>query len=78
MIKIGLDDDDIRRGIMAVTGKGDEGRGKGKKRRSDLDQPLPTSASLPTIKQNFDFDEILYEPVSSFLLGCPIQRASVN
>ncbi|GAA5919426.1 hypothetical protein JCM5296_004991 [Sporobolomyces johnsonii] len=90
MARIGIADDDVRKGLMAAIGK-PEGKGKAKAavfgdeggfnrkrgRESDLDRPLPTRAVKETvIEQDLDFDEIEVEEglVSK---SCIVNRAPV-
>lgn len=76
MIKLGIADDEIRKGLMAVIGKGG-GKGSGESpevrkkrtRESDLDRPLPTRAPKETVvDEDFDFEEIEAEEVHSLPL----------
>lgn len=71
MSAIGIADDEVRKGLMAVIGKGG-GKGAGdspdvrkkRTRESDLDRPLPSRAPKETaVDEDFDFDEIEAEEV---------------
>lgn len=71
MVKLGIADEEIRKGLMAVIGKGG-GKGSGdspevrkkRTRESDLDRPLPTRAPKETVvDEDFDFEEIEAEGV---------------
>lgn len=65
MKKIGIEDEEIRKGLALLT---DPPKGKkGKARRSkdhDLDKPLPTKEVKETVDTDLDFDEIHAEEVS--------------
>lgn len=72
MSALGIQDEEIRKGIMAVIGKAG-GKGSGdspdvrrkRTRESDLDRPLPSRAPKETtVDEDFDFDEIEAEEVS--------------
>lgn len=72
MSALGIADDEIRRGLMAVIGKaGGKGTGdspevrRKRTRESDLDRPLPMRAPRETaVDEDFEFDEIEAEEVS--------------
>lgn len=74
MIELGLQDEEVRKGVIKVgelkmkkggTGKG--GKGKRKGRESDLDQPLPgREIKKVRVEEDFDFEEILAEEVRTF------------
>ncbi|GAA6030061.1 hypothetical protein JCM8097_009236 [Rhodosporidiobolus ruineniae] len=75
LARFGVDDDDLRKGFMALLGKSVGGKtvkgakeedGTFKRRRpgreSDLDKPLPTRAPKETVvDEDYDFEEIEYE-----------------
>ena len=71
MSALGIADEDIRKGLMAVIGKaGGKGAGdspevrRKRTRESDLDRPLPSRAPKEaTVDEDFKFDEIEAEEV---------------
>lgn len=69
MAKLGIADEAIRKGIMALSGRGGGGSKQGspskRKRGSDLDRPLPTSEVQEVVQTDLDFEEILAVEVSS-------------
>ncbi|ORY53987.1 hypothetical protein BCR35DRAFT_335887 [Leucosporidium creatinivorum] len=66
MAKLGIDDEEIRKGIAWLTdpkGKGAAAKGEGGKRKRpprehDLDKPLPTREVKEVVDTDLDFDEI--------------------
>ncbi|BGO88802.1 hypothetical protein NBRC10512_006942 [Rhodotorula toruloides] len=84
MVKLGIADEEIRKGLMAVIGKGG-GKGSGdspevrkkRTRESDLDRPLPTRAPKETVvDEDFDFEEIEAEEALA-PKACLVNRAPV-
>lgn len=63
MAKVGIEDPEIRKGLMRLFAKEKKGPGK-RKRGSDMDRPLPTKAVVEVVETDLDFDEILAEEVS--------------
>lgn len=71
MSALGIADEEIRKGLMAVIGKaGGKGAGdspevrRKRTRESDLDRPLPSRAPKEaTVDEDFEFDEIEAEEV---------------
>ncbi|BGP22100.1 hypothetical protein Rt10032_c18g5944 [Rhodotorula toruloides] len=84
LVKLGIVDDEIRKGLMAVIGKsGGKGSGdspeirKKRTRESDLDRPLPTRAPKETVvDEDFDFEEIEAEE-ALVPKACLVNRAPV-
>lgn len=62
MAKIGIEDPEIRKGLMQLFGK--EKKGGKRKRGSDMDRPLPTKEVVEVVQTNLEFDEIHAEEVS--------------
>jgi hypothetical protein len=62
MISLGIVDEDIRKGILALGAKGKKKEGK-RKRGSDLDHALPDGPVVEVVEGDLDFKEILYVPV---------------
>ena len=64
MARIGIADEDVRKGLVALSGRQSGKASPGKRKRgSDLDKPLPTSETTEVIQQDYDFEEILHEEV---------------
>ncbi|GAA5860459.1 hypothetical protein JCM3774_000429 [Rhodotorula dairenensis] len=84
MTALGIADDDVRRGLMAVIGKaGGKGTGdspdvrRKRTRESDLDRPLPSRAPRETaVDDDFEFDEIEAEEALAHK-SCLVNRAPV-
>lgn len=68
MISLGIVDEEIRKGILALSGKGKKKEGK-RKRGSDLDHALPDGPVGQVVEGDLDFKEILYVPVGERLEG---------
>ncbi|KAI5481076.1 hypothetical protein MNV49_006262 [Pseudohyphozyma bogoriensis] len=60
MAEMGIADEDIRKGVMALTGKL-EGKKVKRKKGSDLDRPLPDREERVVVRTDFDFEEIQFE-----------------
>ncbi|KAM0751778.1 hypothetical protein T439DRAFT_324970 [Meredithblackwellia eburnea MCA 4105] len=75
MARIGIEDEDIRKGLMAISGKSQQKPNK-RKRGSDLDNPLPTSEVKEVVQVDFDFEEILHEE-TLIIKSCIVNRAPV-
>ncbi|KWU45792.1 hypothetical protein RHOSPDRAFT_15987 [Rhodotorula sp. JG-1b] len=84
MSALGIADEDIRKGLMAVIGKaGGKGAGdspevrRKRTRESDLDRPLPSRAPKEaTVDEDFEFDEIEAEEALA-QKSCLVNRAPV-
>ncbi|GAA5959846.1 hypothetical protein JCM8115_004877 [Rhodotorula mucilaginosa] len=84
MSALGIADEEIRKGLMAVIGKaGGKGAGdspevrRKRTRESDLDRPLPSRAPKETtVDEDFDFDEIEAEEALA-QKSCLVNRAPV-
>lgn len=59
MARLGIADEDVRKGLMALSGRSGKAASPGKRKRgSDLDRPLPTSETKEVVQTDFDFEEI--------------------
>lgn len=84
MSALGIADEEIRKGLMAVIGKaGGKGAGdspevrRKRTRESDLDRPLPSRAPKEaTVDEDFEFDEIEAEEALA-QKSCLVNRAPV-
>lgn len=67
MVKLGIEDEEIRKGLALLTSLSAKGGKKGVKksgREHDLDKPLPTHKVEVVVDTDLDFDEIHAEEVS--------------
>ena len=65
MKKIGIADEEIRKGIALLTDPPKKGSKKARRSKDhDLDKPLPTKEVKETVDTDLDFDEIHAEEVS--------------
>ncbi|KAK4690663.1 hypothetical protein P7C70_g9521, partial [Phenoliferia sp. Uapishka_3] len=59
MARLGIADEEVRKGIMALNGRGKAGGTGKRKRGSDLDRPLGKEKEV--VKTDFEFEEIEWE-----------------